>query len=319
MMDAMRRESSIAPVAAPAYRDFAASTIEPTLVLPLWLDAMPGLPAPPITEFVDEQILENGLRKRVAHRVTYPTLSYFAPREPTGAAVLLIPGGGYQRVGIDHEGYEYARWMASLGVAGFVLKYRLPVDRWGAGPDVALQDAQRAMRLIRHGGQGRWAIDPKRVTVFGASAGGHLAGSLAIRSDDHVYPAGDEVDRLPARPDGLVLLYPVISMLERAHAGSREALFGDAPTAAQLAAYSLERNVTADMPPVLLIHAAQDREVSVEQSVLMYQAVRAAGGAADMHLFEEGDHGVGLRADPSLPIAGWPGLARRWQVRHGLA
>jgi acetyl esterase/lipase len=318
-MDAMPRAASTASVAAPLYRDFAASTIEPTLVLPLWPEAMPGLPAPPITEFIDEQILENGLRKRVAHRVTCPTLSYFAPRDPTGAAVLLIPGGGYQRVGIDHEGYEYARWMASLGVAGFVLKYRLPVDRWGAGPDVALQDAQRAIRLIRQGGRDRWAIDPERVTVFGASAGGHLAGSLAIRSGDRVYPSGDAADRLPARPDGLVLLYPVISMLEHAHAGSREALFGDAPTAAQLAAHSLERNVPANMPPVLLIHAAQDREVAVEQSVLMYRAVRAAGGIADMHLFEEGDHGVGLRADPSLPIADWPGLARRWQVRHGLA
>lgn len=315
----MPREPSAASVAAPTYRDFAASTLEPTLVLPLWPDAMPGLQAPLITEFIDDQILENGLRKRVAHRVTCPTLSYFAPRDPTGAAVLLIPGGGYQRVGIDHEGYEYARWMASLGVAGFVLKYRLPVDRWGAGPDVALQDAQRAMRLIRQGAKGRWSIDPKRVTVFGASAGGHLAGSLAIRFDDQVHPAGDAADRLPARPDGLVLLYPVISMVEHTHAGSREALFGDAPTARQLATYSLERNVPANMPPVLLIHAAQDREVSVEQSVLMYQAVRAAGGTADMHLFEEGDHGVGLRADPSLPIADWPELARRWQVRHGLA
>lgn len=317
MIEASRRAFLAGAAATPVFRRFAALSTEPDAVVPLWPAGVPGATVPAITEFVDDQIDTAGLRNRFATHVTRPTLSYFPPPHPTGAAALIIPGGGYRQVGIDHEGYEVARWMTSLGVASFVLRYRLPVDRWAAGPVVALQDAQRAIRLIRHGG-GRWKIDPTRVTVFGASAGGHLAGSLTFRFSERTYPAVDIVDRLSARPDGLCLLYPVVSMSGRTHAGSRRALIGEAPSEQDVRANSLELNVPSTTPPTLLVHSSLDRNVPVDQSLLLYQAVRATGGSADLHIFQEGDHGVGLRADPSLPIADWPAIARQWQERNGL-
>lgn len=314
-----RREFLAASACLPAFRSFSAQADEPALVLPLWPGTMPGGPVPDITETVDDQIDTLGFRYRVAIHVTRPTLSYFAPTKPTGAAALLIPGGGYTRVGIDREGFESARWLASLGVAAFVLRYRLPADHWGAGPDVALQDAQRAMRLIRLGGAGRWRVDPTRVMTIGFSAGGHLAGSLMTRFSQRVYPPGDEADHLSARPDGAVLVYPVISMSANTEGGTRRSLIGDRPTPAQIAAYSLDVNLPSTTPPVFLLHSLHDRTVPVDQSLAMFAAIRASGGSVDLHVFNDGNHGVGLRADPALPMADWPALVRRWQIHNRLA
>ena len=299
---------------------FSRDVREPDLIVPLWPSGrMPGGPVPNVKEAVDDQWDNAGLRYRVAEHVTRPTLSYFAPANPTGAAVLITPGGGYSRVGIDREGYESARWMNSLGVAAFVLRYRLPADRWGAGALVALQDAQRAMRLIRSGGEGRWKVDPRRVTVMGGSAGGHLALSLAIKVYDRTYPMLDDMDHLLTRPDGVILLYPVVTLGEGTHVGSRTALLGPTPSAEAVAQWSFDRSVPGITPPILLVHAVHDRVVPVDHSLALFAAVRASGGAIDMHLFEEGAHGLGLRGDPAWPISRWPDLARAWQVRSGLA
>lgn len=300
---ASRREFLAASACAPAFRSFSARVDEPALTLPLWPEVMPGGPVPDIVETIDDQTDTLGFRYRVAIHVTRPTLSYFAPVRPTGAAALLIPGGGYARVGIDREGYETARWLAAQGVAAFVLRYRLPADRWGAGAEVALQDAQRAVRLIRLGGAGRWQVDPQRVTTIGFSAGGHLAGSLITRFNQRVYAPGDAADRLSARPDGAVLVYPVISMSGHTEGGTRRSLIGDAPTAAQVAAYSLDVNLPGTTPPVFLLHSLHDRTVPVDQSLAMFGAIRASGGVVDLHVFNDGNHGVGLRADPALPMA----------------
>lgn len=299
---------------------FSKDTREPDAIVSLWpAGRMPGGPVPNVKEAVDDQWDNAGLRYRVAEHVTRPTISYFAPANPTGAAVLITPGGGYSRVGIDREGYESARWMNSLGVAAFVLRYRLPADRWGGGPLVALQDAQRAMRLIRAGGAGRWSVDPKRVTVMGGSAGGHLALSLAIKVYDRTYPELDEADHLLTRPDGAILLYPVVTLGAGTHVGSRIALLGPDPSPEAIAQWSFDRNVPGITPPILLVHAVHDRVVPVDHSLALFGAVRASGGAIDMHLFEEGAHGLGLRGDPAWPISRWPDLARQWQVRNGLA
>ncbi|WP_448663992.1 alpha/beta hydrolase [Sphingomonas sp. CJ20] len=280
---------------------------------------MPGGPVPDIVEAIDDQVDNAGLRYRVAEHVTRPVLSYFAAPKPTGAAVLILPGGGYSRVGIDREGYETARWFNSVGVAAFVLRYRLPVDRWGAGPLVALQDAQRAIRLIRAGGAGRWSVDPKRVTVLGGSAGGHLAISLCTKVYDRTYPVLDAADRLLTRPDGAILLYPVVSMGAGAHTGSKRALLGPDPSDAAAAPWSFDKSVPGITPPIFLAHAVHDRVVPVDHALALFGAVRASGGAIDMHLFEEGAHGLGLRGDPAWPMSDWPNLARAWQQRNTLA
>lgn len=300
--------------------DFARDGREPDLVVPLWPEGrMPGGPAPAVTERVDDQTDNNGLRYRVAEHVTRPTLSYFAATNPSGAAVLIVPGGGYSRVGIDREGYETARWFNAYGVAAFVLRYRLPADRWGGGAVVALQDAQRAMRLIRAGG--RWRVDPRRVTVWGGSAGGHLAISLCVKVYERTYPVIDAADRLLTRPDGAMLLYPVVSMGggNIAVTGSRQALLGADPGAADIAAWSFDQRLPGITPPIFLAHAVHDRVVPVDHALALFGAVRGSGGAIDMHLFEDGAHGLGLRGDPAWPMSDWPNLARRWQVRNGLS
>lgn len=298
---------------------FARDTREPDLVLPLWPEGrMPGGPIPAMTESVDDQTDNAGLRYRVAEHVTRPTLSFFAPTaSPSGASVLILPGGGYSRVGIDREGYETARWFNAQGVAAFVLRYRLPADRWGGGALVALQDAQRAMRLIRAGG--KWSVDPRRVTVLGGSAGGHLAISLCVKVYDRTYPPIDTADRLLTRPDGAILLYPVVSMGAGAHTGSKLALLGPDAPAADAATWSFDQRVPGITPPIFLAHAVHDRVVPVDHALALFGAVRGSGGAIDMHLFEDGAHGLGLRGDPAWPMSDWPNLARRWQVRNGLA
>ncbi len=308
-----------AQVATPAdLLSFARDTREPDLVLPLWPEGkMPGGPIPAITERVDDQTDNAGLRYRVAEHVTRPTLAYFAATNPTSASVLILPGGGYSRVGIDREGYETARWFNAQGIAAFVLRYRLPADRWGGGALVALQDAQRAMRLIRAGG--KWSVDPKRVTVWGGSAGGHLAISLCVKVYDRTYPAIDAADRLLTRPDGAILLYPVVSMGAGAHTGSKLALLGPDASPADAAAWSFDQRLPGITPPIFLGHAVHDRVVPVDHALALFGAVRGSGGAIDMHLFEDGAHGLGLRGDPAWPMSDWPNLARRWQLRNGLA
>ncbi|WP_343614859.1 alpha/beta hydrolase [Novosphingobium sp.] len=299
---------------------FSKDTREPDMIVPLWpAGSMPGGPVPAVTEAVDDQWDNAGLRYRVAEHVTRPTIAYFAASNPTGAAVLIIPGGGYSRVGIDREGYESARWMNALGVAAFVLRYRLPADRWGDGPVVALQDAQRAMRLIRAGGAGRWKVDPKRVTVMGGSAGGHLALCLSTKVYDRTYSELDAADHLLTRPDGAILLYPVVTLGVGTHVGSRMALLGPNPSPEAIAQWSFDKSIPGITPPILLVHAVHDRVVPVDHSLALFAAVRASGGAIDMHLFEEGAHGLGLRGDPAWPISRWPDLARAWQLRNGLA
>ncbi len=318
--------AALLPAAAAAaqsntsYADFSNDPREPDMVVPLWpKGGMPGGPPPTVTETIDDQWDTSGLRYRVAAHVTRPTLSYFAAAKPTGAAVLLIPGGGYARVGIDREGYECARWFNAHGIAAFVLRYRLPVDRWSGGAVVALQDAQRAMRLIRSGNAERWKVDVKRVTVMGGSAGGHLAGCLCVKVYDRTYAVVDAADHLLTRPDGAILLYPVVSMKPGGHAGSRLALLGPDPTPAAVADWSLDGTLPGVTPPIFLAHALHDRVVSVDQSLALFASVRASGGAIDMHLFEEGAHGLGLRGDPALPLSRWPEMALHWMARNRLS
>jgi len=289
----------------------------PDEIIPLWPDAPPGGENVTITEA--EVARENpfGLVDRAAHNVTHPTLARFAAREPTGAALLIIPGGGYSWVVIDKEGFEGARWFSRRGVTCYVLRHRLPHQGWAARADAPLQDAQRAMRLIRARAV-QDGIDASPIAAMGFSAGGHVAGSLAARYDARVYASADAIDEFSARPDLSALVYPVITMrAPHAHAGSRRNLLGEAPSEEAIAAYSLETAPPARTPPSFLLHAADDPAVPVENTLGYFSALRRAGVAAEMHVFERGGHGFGLRGLEQNTARAWPELFLAWANAHG--
>ncbi len=248
--------------------------------------------------------------------VTQPTLAVFRPAVPEGSAVLILPGGGYQRLSIDIEGYDVARVMNKSGVTAFVLTYRLPHEGWQDAPDVPLQDAQRAIRLIR-ANAARFSIEPLRVGVLGFSAGGHLAASLATRSDAKVYPMLDEADAESAAPVTAALLYPVITMLPPfAHEASRAQLLGDNPSTELRGAYSCERLVTRDTPPCFIAATLDDPDVPPDNSLEMLASLRVAHVESELHLFSAGGHGFGLAIGE--PAGAWPELFVRWARTHGL-
>jgi acetyl esterase/lipase len=245
-----------------------------------------------------------------------PTLTFYAPwpENKTGTAVIVAPGGSYQMLASNHEGRQTANWLNSLGVAAFVLKYRL-------GPKyhypVELEDAQRAIRYVRaHAAS--YGVSPARIGMLGFSAGGHLTSLAGTHFDAGNSSAADPIDRVGSRPDFLVLGYPVITMLPPyAHEGSVHALLGEDPTTGERQAMSNELHVARDTPPAFLFSTTEDQTVPVENSVMFYLALRKAGVPAELHVFEKGPHGVGL--DLGDPVLGkWPGLLANWLRSRGL-
>lgn len=315
--------TSLLAGAAQAKPDQAATAakapMDPTEVLPLWPGDPPGSAGVTAVETVLDRTVAGGLRDRATTHTRKPTLTVFRPTaQANGAAVVLMPGGGYERVVSDKEGFETARWLADRGYTCFVLLYRLPGDGWGAGPDAPLQDAQRAVRLVRSKAAAI-KFDPARVSIMGFSAGGHLAASLTTRFDAKVYERVDAADDLSARPDLSCLMYPVVTMIDGpVHGGSRKQLLGPTPTPEQIALYSPEQNVTDRVPPVFLVHAADDKTVPVANSLMMFTALKAKAIPAEMHIFEEGGHGFGLRGIVGKPVAAWPSLFETFAKRHGV-
>lgn len=276
--------------------------------LPLWPDALPetGFAAQPLAADYPAVFVRN---------VARPELRVFVPARPNGRSLLAIPGGAYTFVSIDNEGVAVAQRMTDAGYTVFVLVYRLPGEGWTHRADVPLQDAQRAVRLIR-ARAGAYGLDPAQLSVVGFSAGGHLAASLATGFTEAVAPVRDAVDRQDARPARVGLVYPVISHEPGVgHAESTRQLLGPAPDAAQVARRSPAAHVTAATPPVFLVHAIDDTAVPVENSLLMLAAMRAAKRPVEGHLFERGGHGFGIGA-PALPASGWPDLFLRWIDDH---
>jgi acetyl esterase/lipase len=291
---------------------------DPREVVELWPGTPPGAPETLPQDQITDRVATSGFQDRYATRVGRPRMTVFRPARPNGAAVLIAPGGTYVRVVIDKEGFETARRLAEAGITAFVLRYRLPIDGWADKADVPLQDAQRALRLIRVGAP-RYGIDPQRVAVMGFSAGGHVAASLSTRHSVRTYRPVDAADAQDARPNLSALIYPVIDMtLPHANQGSRESLLGRAPTPDQEAAYSLQRRVDKTTPPTFLVHAWDDVSVPVENSLGYLAALRAAGVPAEAHLFEEGGHGFGIRLIQGKPAAAWPDLFLAWAERRGL-
>ncbi|MCD0246289.1 alpha/beta hydrolase [Xanthomonas melonis] len=253
---------------------------------------------------------------RYIQAISQPYLVVYRPKRPNGTALLVTPGGGYQRIVLDNEGSMLApSFVDTAGITLFVLRYRLPGEGHPDAADVPLADAQRALRLIR-ANAARYGIDAQRVGVMGFSAGGHVAASLGTRYAAQVYPAQDAADALSARPDFQLLIYPVIDMdSANAHPGSRERLLGRTPGQAQVRAYSPQLHVDARTPPAFLLHAQDDAVVPVRNSLLMYDALLHAGVASELHVFPQGGHGFGTGRIAGLTLAAWPQLAQAWMAR----
>jgi acetyl esterase/lipase len=279
---------------------FAAPT-----VFPLWPEGVPGR-----KEIGPEQ---NG--KGYIQNVSDPTLTLVGPAvdRPNGTAIIVAPGGGYVRQSVDREGMQYATWLSTLGVTTFVLNYRMQEY----GHPAPLQDVLRAVRLLRSRAA-EFGIDPDRIGVMGSSAGGHLAASAGTLFDNPAGRTGNALDKVSARPDFLMLMYPVIAMEgPAAHMGSRKALLGEKPSAELVQLMSVDRQVTPRTPPTLLIHTQADQAVPVENSILFYQALTKAKVPAEMYLFEQGGHGMGMR-DGLANASNWPRRAEEWLRARGL-
>jgi acetyl esterase/lipase len=245
-----------------------------------------------------------------------PALWVFLPPEAkaVGAAVVVCPGGGYTHLAIGHEGKDVAQWLNSLGVAAFVLRYRLAPRYQHPSP---LLDVQRAVRTVRAGAD-YWHIDPARIGVMGFSAGGHLASTIGTHFDPGDSLAKDPIDKVGCRPDFLILAYAVITMgSDYGHAGSKKNLLGADPEAALLESLSNEKVVTPETPPTFLFHTNEDAGVKPENSVLFYLALRKAKVPAEMHIYEHGRHGIGLAPDDPA-VSTWPSLCANWLRGRGV-
>lgn len=244
-----------------------------------------------------------------------PTITvYRASRGATGTGVVVAPGGGYGALAMDHEGRQIASFFNAMGVGAFVLEYRL-------GPryrhPVPLGDAQRAIRLVRARAK-ELGVVPDRIGMMGFSAGGHLTATAGTHFDAGRADSDDPIDRASSRPDFLILGYPVISFDQAiTHRGSLRNLLGDTPDPKLVEDLSNERRVTPQTPPTFIFHTNADTGVVPENSVRFYLALREAKVPAEMHIFENGPHGVGLAlGDPAL--SAWPPLLTNWLRGRGL-
>ena len=283
---------------------------------PLW----PGLPPGGEGLSVKDEVVKrsaNGPADDIAWpHVATPMLNVVPAANPNGAAVLICPGGGYARVALGREGSSISKLFTARGITAFELLYRLPHDGWAAGPDAPLQDAQRAMRLIR-AGAAKWKIDPARIAVTGFSAGGHVAARLASRFALETYRPVDAADAQSARPSVAGLFFPVITMRSpEAHGQSKRELLGKDASDARIARFSAESDLPADMPPSFVACAADDPVVPPANSLIMFAALQAAKIPAELHIFEKGGHGLPMIEDGKEHP--WPGLFERFARRHGL-
>jgi len=280
--------------------------------LPLWPtvpDAKPG--APMAAETVEREGLVAGKPYLVVSDVSRPTMTVYSPKgNNTGAAVMVFPGGGYRVLAIDLEGTEVCDWLTAKGITCVLLKYRVPRSgpSWDPGcncrinpqPPLALEDAQRAMGLLRLRAA-EWHIDPHKIGVLGFSAGGHLSAAISTHFEKRLYPAVDEADKQSCRPDFSVVLYP-------GHLWTAEDRFELTP----------DVPVTKQTPPTFLLQAENDDVDSINHSLVYYIALKNAGVPVEMHLYAQGGHAFGLRRT-AFPITGWPSLVEAWLRTIGMA
>lgn len=280
-------------------------------IIPLWNKIPDEIKAP---DYIENESIKDG-KVQSTSLVSIPTLSIFLPKEskPNQTAVLIFPGGGYQHLAIDKEGTKVAEWLNTLGIAAFVVKYRLPSHKIMKNKSIGpLQDAQEAMRYVRKNAD-KYNIDPNKIGIIGFSAGGHLASTLATHYDDKVYDTNSQIS---ARPDFSLLIYPVISMVEHVtHKGSQMSLLGEHASQDVLDYFSNEKRVTPQTPPTFLVHASDDPTVMPENSVNYYLALKNNGVPAELHIYEKGGHGFGLGVQDTSKF--WTRDCEEWLKTRG--
>lgn len=283
----------------------------------LWPRTPPGGEGLRLTLKVTDSVQPDGFHVRAVSQIQIPGFFVYRPAAPNGLGLLIIPGGGYSSEGMDRGGREIAQHFSALGITCFVLRYRLPGEGWKSRETVPLQDAQRAMRLIRRDAA-KYGIDPARLAAIGFSAGGHLSSSLAIRYGVNTYAPVDSADTLDAKPIIAGHMYPVVTMGEGAHSGSRDMLLGPAPSPAAVAEWSLEKHVAADTAPSFICLSADDATVPpLPNGVAFYGALQARKVPSELHVFEAGGHGFSLHWTIGKPCAAWPDLFLAWASTHG--
>jgi acetyl esterase/lipase len=268
----------------------------------LWPNGIPGgIPSAETTVYQGNRV----------SLVQQPDITvYLPPKEKAnGTAVVICPGGGYSILAIGHEGHNIAWWLNQHGIAGIVLKYRLPSDKIMQDKTIGpLMDAQQAIRMVRLNARA-WNIDPAKVGIMGFSAGGHLASTALTHT--HL-PAGGLQPGENIRPDFGILIYPVVSFQDEImHQGSRRNLIGEHPARALKDAYSNELRVNSQTPPTFLVHSSDDKVVVVENSIRFYQALQKQGTPVEMHIYQSGGHGYGM-GKPGTAEASWPDRCLDW-------
>jgi len=281
-----------------------------SFILPLWNDEIPNR--------IDNNEKETQVNKDPGlfwiENVQKPAIEVFLPSKANanGQAVLICPGGGYKGLAYDWEGTDIAKLLNSRGIAGIVLKYRLPESKsFTNSQEVPLQDAQRAIRLVRYHAK-EWNFSPDKIGIMGFSAGGHLAATLGTHFNVKTSNINDTINKLGAKPNFMILVYPVISMNDNiTHEGSKKALLGEDPKQSLVDYYSNELQVKSNTPPTFIIHATDDDSVPVENSIEFYKALKEKQIAVEMHIYPDGGHGFSLALN-NKHLSTWPQRLFEW-------
>lgn len=283
---------------------------------PLWPGTPPGAPK---ARIVPNWTMNNPPPNRElwVRGVPFPEVHVFRPARPDGSALLSLPGGGYEFLSVQNEGLDVAERFNAERTTVFVLTYRLPGEGWANRGLVAIQDAQRAMRLIRSRAA-EFRIDPNRLGVIGFSAGGHLAADLAVSYDQPLYKPIDAADQLSARPTFLGLVYPVVTLSDPAlHYDATRMFYPSPPPQPEIDARSPVLHVSKSTPPTFLVHGASDFTVPIWHSFRWANACWNAGVPAELHVFSETGHGFGLHIPRDMSGSRWPDLFALWIRKHG--
>lgn len=273
--------------------------------IPLW----PGKPPGEGGVTGPEKLGDTGAGFGALSNIANPRMRVYRPAKTNGAAVIVCGGGGYFRIQLWKESTPIARWLQARGFTVFELLYRLPNDGWEASAPFI--DAQRAMRIVRTR-SAEFGIDPKQIGIMGFSAGGHLAGFTALQPQRKLYAGSDKYEKVSARPDFSVLLFPVVSLRKPYDTTrTRREIIGEAPSAEAENAWSLDTYASKDAPPTIIFASADDKTAPPAHGIMLFEKLNAAGTSVELHLFRDGGHGWGL-GKPEQVLSQWPGMFVKW-------